>query len=429
MRMEKYETYVVFRWGTEEPWSWTLCVIDDFWEEACYWFEEVGYPFESQAIEKQRKRIGRKLVDSPQRISIGCLPVYCEKLSDLNCLVIGDFPRAGKRSCIDWILEDVFDTNPNVAFLIDLQDLGAESKQEDVPEIGIINRLLRENISIWRCAFLTVGGFHPQFDLEMIIKGEVVRDEGEPLREWWYRMRGEIDPTFFDIKATRFHDPIDLEEKVFRDENLYADFITFVQAQAKLDYYGVWDWVAQRVCNKDNITREDMYAYLCGKTFLKFRDKSCFPFTALRGLFSGQCYRQNAAIVEHPAEIPQGKAINYPLCFGCYSAGNANFNEFAKALRSWLEGLEPDSEGPVRLRKVQIDRRDDSCDVTFCFTGSLPTRIFDDTDTNLSADSLPPGVVTKSWTKLTQSFGSENQPIVAEDCTEVTLRFKPCTFS
>lgn len=409
MKVKRRDTYTIFEFGTDQHRSWTLCVIDDHWEEAIFLVNKV-YPLDVQAFEEYRAKIGR-LLDNTSRMGVACLPLYCDRCAGLGRLVVGDFPMAeNQNTCVHYAIE-AYRTNPDVAFLIDLYDprLGIY----DEPEIQILNWLEEEGVPLSQCAFLTVGGPSSKIDLEVILKEDVLASHGRRLRDWWEAMRGRITDAFFmkiTDKYDPWHEPTKLAQ-VLEDEQ----FLRFVRQQANRECYGVWEWVYWIVGHSSSSFHDKQYALLCGKAFLKASGfpESAFPFTALRGLIFGLCGQRDVMPAEQPKEVPTD--MSGIDCLGWYSTSSASFEEFSIALRNWLQKLERDVKGTEKLDSAKILRQADKAFVVLHFTGSIPEAIFDTSGAG--------GLVTKGWIGLCECFDSGNQPEPKNDRREVWFTF------
>jgi len=415
--MTASDDHVVFDFGEPDEAGLMLCVVDDIWYEVIRFVTEVEDP---SSEEQQNRWADDRLWDEDawNKLAVAMLPVYARDLPGLARLVVTGFPEAAdSASFLDSFLRD-----PNhrwrTAFLVDIHDADCERSLGDqvvLPKLGDMN------IPASHCAYFTVGK-RAKRQLEYITKSLVYKHKGQLLADFWSRVQGGIDDTFFMEWTTnrikKGHSASEIPEVLAN-----SGFQGFLVLQASLDKYGVWEWLRE-ILSSDADTDEKRYAYSCGKAFLKSGCNWCdrdFPYAALRGLVrglaSGQVDERNAGIEELPSGVPPAFLADVNNIFqpGRCDAGFAKFEVFAKALRDWLQRLEV--EGPARLAEVCLKRGDHGCKLELCFSERLPARIF------ASKEVVSRGRVTDAWRKLAGCFGPGQEPTVSEDYQRVCLRF------
>ncbi len=425
MQVERHDNHAVFQFPDKDG-GWALCLIDDAWDEAVALYDQVGHPFHPDKVSEWEATI---LYDPAviNRIAVGRLLVVAERLEGLKRVVFADFPRAGGSDSLSRVLADE-GAPASFAFLIDIHD--EQRRREQVVETQVLPLLRRARVPLSRCAYFTQG-VPAVTPLERIIKATFLDKPDMVLRDWWQRVLGQIDDEYFTTETTKpgranWHDPSRLQQALAEE-----GFGAFVKEQATRDSYGVWRWVYQALSgSRAAADRSQEYAYLCGKAFLKSSPRKspdgAFPFTALRGLVYGLAQgqlvhnptgppRTRGAIVvvapdtrkvdvidapDRPAPPLASDEVSSPIddigYYGWYHTGQAPFEQFAAALREWLEKLESDPKGQARLQQADLTADQGACRLRLVFSRPLPRRIFSDDEQG--------GLVTRAYSALHRCF-------------------------
>jgi hypothetical protein len=353
---------------------WTLFLFDDNWAEAATTSGSVGIPPDPEKLANYQYNIEKKEPSPATKLGVGLLPFFVANLlGDVTRLVVSDFvPDEASQQPIRELLRESLEQGA-VACLLDLADSADNRRPPNI--LRPVYEMLRElRVPNSRLSLYSIGQFKPRYipvQVERLIKVVVIETEGAELWQWWERLQGSIDYRYFEERTrgrTNWHNPSLIASALGT-----TAFREFIRALAAQDHYGVWQWIFDRLYDSAGLPRElasSSYDFLCGKAFLRkgasdrHLGKMPFYYTALRGLvhglFLGRPFDQQVEVVERPMRIPRVEDVDNEKCMGKVGLEAADFETFSRALRRWVDELESDLKGDVRVvRAVLIHDAED----------------------------------------------------------------------
>lgn len=417
MRAVSGADYVVVEWGTEDSLKGeTLCVIDDQWQAMSSAWNELGRNlFDDSALiaytEQQFSRFGESALDARALL---VLPMICKRLTGWQRLVVMPFPVSAEQTRVLVETCKTFDLHTRGHFLVDqFHGSGRDSIYLGAQTLALLHNVI--GVEQWRCAIYSrVAGVGTVFKVS---KAEVVDGNGTALADWWNRVHWRISYDYYSrTTRVKWHNPSEIPYKWMHPDD---GFIEFVERQAALDIYGVWERLRE-VLSGASSERAKAFEYLCGKAFLHTAGEKAdsFPGTALRPLLVVLARRYGAGWFEHPVDpialypfgtIPDMDRPELP--FGIFQVGApAPFDAFAWRLVEWLRLIHAENVGAV-LAEVSVAWLDgDAARIDFVFSGPLSEKAF------LEHGS---GLIKQAWRELV-SVCSPSAPMQS-DCERVSL--------